>query len=446
MHNSGAIGSIYTVSGFTKQIKDLLEDTFPFVWITGEISNCFHSRAGHCYFSLKDDNALVKCVLFKGQKRNLKFDLENGMEVTAMARLTLYDPRGEYQLVFEHVQPKGAGALQAAFEQLKKKLSAEGLFDESHKKEIPSFPGKVSIITSPKGAAVRDIINVARRRLLACRLEIIPVKVQGDGADKEIVRAFHTANHLSRPLPDLIILARGGGSIEDLAAFNSEITARAIFDSTIPVITGVGHETDFTISDFTADLRAPTPSAAAELALPDKTVFEKRVAEQKSLLVQYIRNHTKNLKKRVEDLSSRLKSPKRRVDELQLRITDWQDRMENALKHTLSLKQQQADHLSGRLTAASPAKRISYHKQAVSGLHARLEHSINKEVSNRRAELKTLHAGLESLNPMAVLQRGYSITRRQSDKRILYDPQSVDNGERIETVLAKGDLISKVEK
>ncbi|MCF8045059.1 MAG: exodeoxyribonuclease VII large subunit [Desulfarculaceae bacterium] len=446
MNRGGTAGFIYTVSGFTKEIKGLLEERFPFVWITGEISNCFHSSAGHCYFSLKDDNSLIKCVLFKGQKRNLEFDLENGMEVTAMARLTLYEPRGDYQLVFEHVQPKGAGALQAAFEQLKKRLSAEGLFEERHKKEIPSFPGKVCIITSPKGAAVRDIINVARRRLLACRLEIIPVKVQGDGADKEIARAFHTANHLSRPIPDIIILARGGGSIEDLAAFNSEITARAVFDSNIPVITGVGHETDFTIADFTADLRAPTPSAAAELALPDKAVFEKRVYEQKSLLVQYIRNHTKSLKKSVQDLSSRLKSPKNRVDELKLRITDRQDRMENALKNGLHLKRQQADHLSGRLMAGSPGKLAAYRRQSVNGLHARLERSITKEVADRRAEFKTLHAGLESLNPMAVLQRGYSITRRQSDKRILYDPQAVENGERIETVLAKGDLISKVEK
>ena len=446
MHKSGTAGSIYTVSRFTREIKDLLEENFPFVWITGEISNCFNSSAGHCYFSLKDDNALIKCVLFKGQKRNLEFELENGMEVTAMARLTLYEPRGDYQLVFEYVQPKGAGALQAAFEQLKKKLSDEGFFDERHKKKIPSFPRKVGIITSPKGAAVRDIINVARRRLLACRLEIIPVKVQGDGADSEIARAIRTANHLSRPLPDIIILARGGGSIEDLAAFNSEITARAIFDSNIPVITGVGHETDFTIADFTADLRAPTPSAAAELALPDKAVFEKRVYEQKSLLVQYIRNHTKNMKKTLQDLSSRLKSPKRRVDELRIRITDRQDRMENALKNGLYLKRQQAEHFSGRLMAESPGKRIVYHRQSVNGLHARLERSINKEVSNRRAELKTFHAGLESLNPMAVLQRGYSITRRQSDRRILYDPQDVENGERIETVLAKGDLISKVEK
>ena len=446
MHKDGTVGSIYTVSGFTKEIKDLLEENFPFVWITGEISNCFHSSAGHCYFSLKDDNALIKCVLFKGQKRNLEFDLENGMEVTAMARLTLYEPRGDYQLVFEYVRPKGAGALQAAFEQLKKKLSAEGVFDERHKKEIPSFPGKVVIITSPKGAAVRDIINVARRRLLACRLEIIPVKVQGDGADRQIAGAFHTANHLSRPLPDVIILARGGGSIEDLAAFNSEITARAIFDSNIPVITGVGHETDFTIADFTADLRAPTPSAAAELALPDKAVFEKRVVEQKTLLIQYIRNHTKNLKKAVADLSSRLKSPKKRADELQLRIADRQDRMENALKNRLYLKRQKADHISARLMAETPGKRIAYHRQAVKELHAQLERRITGEAGKRRAELKTLHAGLESLNPMAVLQRGYSITRRRSDRRILYDPEDVENGEQIETVLAKGEFISKVEK
>lgn len=446
MHKESMSGGLYTVSGFTRKIKDLLEEKFPFVWITGEISNCFNSSAGHCYFSLKDDNALIKCVMFKTQKRNLEFSLENGMEVTAMARLTLYEPRGDYQLVFEHVQPKGAGALQAAFEQLKKKLSAEGLFDKQYKKKLPKLPGKVCIVTSAKGAAVRDIINVANRRLLACPLEIIPVNVQGEGADSQIVRALHAANHLSSPLPDIIILARGGGSMEDLSAFNSENTARAVFDSKIPVVTGIGHETDFTISDFVADLRAPTPSAAAELALPDKTVFQNRIHDHRNLLVQYARNYTKNRRSLVNDLTSRLKSPKRRAGELKMRITDYQDRLETALKNVLHLNRRSADYLSGRLLACNPEKMITYRKQSVTGLESRLEKGIARELADRRAALKTLHAGLESLNPMAVLQRGYSITRRYPDKRIVFDGQTVENGEKIETILAKGGFISKVEK
>ena len=253
---------IYTVSKLTKEIKSLLEETYPFIWITGEISNYAVPGSGHSYFTLKDHNAVISCVMFKNQKLRLKFDLENGLKIFGMARLSLYEPRGSYQLIFEHLEPGGAGSSQIAFEQLKQKLSAQGLFDDKFKKPIPFLPLQISVITSGTGAAVRDIVNIAQRRFPNYPFEIISVKVQGEKSEDEICNAisFVNQNDRSKNKSGLIILARGGGSLEDLAVFNSEAIANAIFESDIPVITGIGHETDFTIADFTADLRADRKS------------------------------------------------------------------------------------------------------------------------------------------------------------------------------------------
>ncbi|MCP4022149.1 MAG: exodeoxyribonuclease VII large subunit, partial [Desulfobacteraceae bacterium] len=274
MSNTG-IRQIYSVSILTKEIKSLLEDKYPFVWIMGEISNFACPASGHSYFSLKDENAVINCVMFRNQKLSLKFEPENGMTIVGLARLSLYEPRGSYQLIFEHMEPEGVGANQVAFEQLKRKLEQEGLFKPEHKKLIPFLPSVINVITSATGAAVKDIINISKRRFANCRLEIVPVQVQGEGAELQICQAIDMVNEHKRS--DVIILARGGGSMEDLTAFNSENVARAIFNSRIPVITGIGHETDFTIADFVSDLRAPTPSAAAELALPDKSILNKQI-------------------------------------------------------------------------------------------------------------------------------------------------------------------------
>ncbi len=266
---------IYTVSDFTKELKTLFEEMYSFIWITGEISNLIIPRSGHVYFSLKDSHCIISCVMFRTQNKRLKFNFENGMQITGMARLSIYEPRGSYQLIFEYVELKGAGSSQTAFEQLKKNLFNKGFFDEKNKKPIPSLPSKISIITSPTGAVVKDIINISQRRFENIFLEIVPVKVQGKDAEYEIVKAFENVNMFSKS--DVIILARGGGSLEDLSAFNSEKVAMAVYASKIPVISGIGHETDYTICDFTADLRAPTPSAAAELAVPEKKDLKKNI-------------------------------------------------------------------------------------------------------------------------------------------------------------------------
>jgi len=266
--------NIYTVSQLNSDIKLLLEDSFPFIWISGEISNCKMPGSGHLYFTLKDENSQINCVMFRGQNQNLTFDLEGGLSITGLGRISLYEPRGTYQVIFEYLEPKGIGALQIAFEQLKDRLSSEGLFDSKYKKPLPFLPKKISLITSPTGAVVHDILKIISRRFPNLFIEIVPVKVQGDNSDKEIVQALELLNTINDS--DVIIMARGGGSLEDLNAFNSENVARAVFSVKIPIVSAIGHETDFTISDFVADLRAPTPSAAAELVVPSKDELKRR--------------------------------------------------------------------------------------------------------------------------------------------------------------------------
>ena len=390
---------IFTVSNFTKKIKLLLEETHPFIWITGEISNSFTPSSNHSYFSLKDDSAVISCVIFAGQKKKINFELENGLKITGMARLTIYEPKGTYQLIFEHIEPMGAGALQVSFEQLKKKLSSLGLFDDKFKKQIPFLSSKISIITSPTSAAIQDIINIFKRRFINCPLEIVPVKVQGKTSDSEIVRAIKLVNKINTS--DLIIIARGGGSFEDLSSFNTEIVAKSIFNSDIPIITGIGHETDFTIADFVADLRAPTPSAAAELALPEKQYLKKKLHDLNFNLYRNIKKQILYLREKVFVLNSRLKSPKRIIDDMRIKLDEYTLRLNNVIKNSITIK-----------------------KLQINGIHERLE----------------------ALNPSAVLKRGYSITRTYPQKKIIIDSATIKNNDILETILFKGNIISRVEK
>lgn len=393
------IGHIYTVSKLTRDIKSLLEETFPFIWITGEISNYAVPGSGHSYFTLKDQQAAISAVMFKNQKRNLKFEPENGMKIMGLARLSLYEPRGSYQIIFEHLEPEGTGSIQVAFEQLKKKLYDKGLFDEKHKKPIPFLPSKISIITSSTGAAVRDIINVAQRRFSNCQLDIIPVKVQGDGSENDICDAIHLVNQYHDS--DLIILARGGGSLEDLSAFNSELVATEIFNSDIPIITGVGHETDYTIADFVADLRAPTPSAAAELALPNKKKLIQKIADLQKTLNTSLQKKLLLFHQKVLYLTSRLKSPEIIIYDLRFRLEDYGSRLTVMMKHYMQLMK--IKHLN-------------------------------------------FDAKLHALNPKSILKRGYCIARFVSDKKVITDSRNVKKNNLIEIILSKGQLITKVEK
>lgn len=394
---------IYTVSKLTKEIKSLLEDTYPFIWVTGEISNYAVPGSGHSYFTLKDHNAVISCVMFKNQKLRLKFDLENGLKIFGMARLSLYEPRGSYQLIFEHLEPGGAGSSQIAFEQLKQKLSAQGLFDDKYKKPIPFLPLQISVITSGTGAAVRDIVNIAQRRFPNYPLEVISVKVQGEKSEDEICNAINFVNQNDRSdnKSDLIILARGGGSLEDLAVFNSEAIANAIFESDIPVITGIGHETDFTIADFTADLRAPTPSAAAELALPDKKALLQEVTVLKNNLHTSFKKMSIKWQERIFDLRSRLKTPQTIIYDNRFRLEDYESRLNNIIRQYIQKNRDRFFYLSDKLN---------------------------------------------SLNPESILKRGYSIARFVSDKKVIINSNKVKQNDRIEVILSRGNLITKVEE
>src|SRR5271168_3270291 len=293
---------VWKVSELTERIRDLLEGAFADVWVEGEVSNCHAAQSGHLYFTLKDPRAQIRCVCFRDQVRALKFRPEDGLHVTVRGGISVYDVRGEYQIYVTNIEPVGLGALQLAFEQLKKKLSEEGLFDEAHKKPLPALPRCIGVVTSPTGAAIRDILRVLKRRFPNVHVQLYPVKVQGEGAAGEIVQALRYFNRVKTV--DVLILARGGGSLEDLWTFNEEVVARAIFASEIAVISGVGHETDFTIADFVADLRAPTPSAAAEIVVRSKQEFERHIAEHSRHLVQQMRYHFSQWRHRVRDLQT----------------------------------------------------------------------------------------------------------------------------------------------
>ncbi len=442
-------GQLYTVSKLTREIKSLLEETYPFVWVTGEISNYAVPASGHSYFSLKDQQAVINAVMFKNQKRTLKFKPENGMKINGLARLTLYEPRGAYQLIFEHLEPEGAGSMQVAFEQLKKKLSDKGFFDDKYKKSIPFLPSKISVITSGTGAAVKDIITVAQRRFLNCHLEILPVKVQGDGSENEIRDAISLVNQhqsMDHKMSDVIILARGGGSLEDLAAFNSETVANAVFSSDIPIITGVGHETDYTIADFVADLRAPTPSAAAEMALPDKTNLVQTVLKLQENLTLSIKKKILAHHQMVSYLISRLKSPKTIVYDFRFKLEDYESRLINMMTQYVHYKKEKLHWLSDSLHSRQPLKKISDHRRQVKILSNALTQNFQKKIQQIKTHHLELTSKLQALNPKSVLDRGYSISRFVSDKKLITNSSDVKKNDQIEVILSKGRLITRVEK
>ena len=438
---------IYTVSELTSELKTLLEESFPFVWISGEISNLSTPVSGHFYFTLKDENAQIRAVMFRGQNKKLKFILEDGLSIIGLGRINLYEPRGNYQIIFEYIEPKGIGALQLGFEKLKKRLSEEGLFDDKYKSPLPFLPNKICIITSPTGAVIHDIIDIIHRRFYNIPIEIIPVKVQGDGAVQEIVSAFDIINKLAESDggAEVVILARGGGSIEDLAAFNSEEVARAIFASKIPVISAVGHETDYTISDFVADLRAPTPSAAAELVVPLKNELKNRCDEMFKNLIARIYNNIDKLNSSLNELNNRLVDPRKNIQDFRLRIDDYINRLLKSLYNIIDKRRSQLIWMSRSLYANSPYKYIDNLNVTLKRLNDNLLSSIDIYIQNRRSMTIVLASRLNDLSPVAILDRGYSITRTIPDAVVVRDPKTVKSGQELEVMVAKGSLICRVE-
>ena len=389
---------ILTVTQCTVQIKDLLEGSFPDVWVEGEISNLSIPQSGHAYFTLKDERSQIRAVLFRSSQRFLKFTLQHGMQVICRGRVSVYEPRGEYQLILEYVEPKGVGALQLAFEQRKAKLEKEGLFDRKRKRPLPLLPRRIGIITSPTGAAIRDMLRVIERRHPRVHILLYPVPVQGADAAPLIVEAIRYFN-LQKNV-EVMIVGRGGGSLEDLWAFNEESVARAIAASAVPVISAVGHETDYTIADFAADLRAPTPSAAAEMVVESEALFRERISALEAGLVRGIRA-------RMDSIRSILR--------------------ENA-----------------RLLA-DPRGMFGQYSQRIDELAARLARGLRQALRRDRAVLASLAAGLDHLNPLSILSRGYSITKKLPAGTILKDAGEVRSGDLLSTRLRSGEVLSRVE-
>ncbi len=433
---------IYTVTRLTADIKALLEERFPFIWVTGEISNFRIPGSRHYYFTLKDASAQIGAVMFRGQNRNLRFLPEDGMTVTGLGRLGLYEPRGVYQIIFEYLEPSGLGALQAAYEQLKGRLAEEGLFDDVHKKPIPFLPRTIGLITSRTGAVVHDILTVLNRRFADLCVEIFPVKVQGEGAAEEIVRAVESLNRRNRA--DVAILARGGGSLEDLAAFNSEGVARAVFASRIPIISAVGHETDVTIADFVADCRAPTPSAAAELAAPVKTELIRTCDGLTAALGTRLRRRVAEQRRRLDDLLKRLIHPRRRLADLLLRVDDLTARLHRGMDGNLRRRRERLAWRRERLLAGHPAGQIRHMKERLLDRRRELSIHLRGYLAHRRSCLQDLTTRLAGLDPTAILGRGYSITRTLPEGTVVRDAEAVDTGGRLHLTLARGALVCRV--
>ncbi|WP_373499467.1 exodeoxyribonuclease VII large subunit [Desulfococcus sp.] len=436
---------IYTVSELTIEIKTLLEEHYPFFWISGEVSNFHVPASRHFYFTLKDDKAQISGIMFRGQNRNLKFMPEDGMNVIGLGRLSVYEPRGNYQIIFEYLEPRGVGELQIAFEQLKARLAAEGLFDDVHKQPIPFLPRNIGVVTSGTGAVVHDIIKVAHRRFPGVGIYIVPVKVQGVGAEDEIARAIALLNRIEKDV-DTIILARGGGSLEDFQAFNSETVARAVFASKVPVISGVGHETDFTIADMAADLRAPTPSAAAEIAVPLKSELVARNMDLAGKLLRWTLRHVAQKMERLMEASRRLVHPRRRVGDLWMRLEELSGRLGARCREKLRREKERLVWQRHRLGVSAPIHHLPSLDQALKTLRTGLDASIRRHLEGGRIRGAELCNRLGALNPMAVLERGYSITQTVPAGEIVRSADAVAIGGLVNVRLAKGVLRCRVEE
>jgi len=435
---------VYTVTEITRSIKFSLETEFPLVWIEGEISNLRIPSSGHMYLTIKDEESQIKVVMFRSGKSQLKFEPKDGDQVIVKGKITVYEPRGEYQIVIDYMEPKGIGALQLAFQQLKEKLSREGLFDDELKKTLPLLPQKIGIVTSPTGAAIRDILNIIDRRFPNLHVLIAPVKVQGEGAAQEIAAAVKDLNKIKDV--DAIIVGRGGGSIEDLWAFNEEVVARAIFESKIPVVSAVGHEIDFTISDFVSDLRAPTPSAAAELVVRDKNILFKNIATLYKRLLGNIRGTLNESKTELKNLVSRkvLQDPLTPIHERQQRLDEITLRMERAIKSFLQIQKEKNRTNKKHLFLLNPLNKIKQHKVLLREAEKKINSQMNFTLNISRNTLNAAMKRLNSVSPLSVLERGYAICRTHPDGKVLKDSGKVSTGDLVKVQLSKGKLLCNV--
>lgn len=435
---------IFSVSEITSAIRGLLETHYPFIQVSGEISNLRKPHSGHLYFTLKDDKAQIKAVLFLPQQRYLGQTLRDGQQVICSGRISVYEPRGDYQLIVDTVDFHGTGLLRIAFEQLKQKLHAEGLFDRSHKKELPAVPEHLTLVTSPSGAAVHDFIQVARKRFPATAISVYPVRVQGDGAADEIVRAIETINE--RIDTELIVLCRGGGSLEDLQPFNEERTARAVFNSRLPVVSAVGHEIDFTIVDFTADLRAPTPSSAAELILPDGDELRYRLHQLRKRMARGMKNGLEQRAARLTYHRKVISDVRRPLENLAIKLDYQTEKMEWAINEFIRDYLGRLERYFTRLQRSDPRNDLAAKQQKISALHHRITMAARNQLESNEKKLLNLTGLLDAFSPLATLARGYAIARKEQTGEIIRDSEQVRQGDGLELLLHKGALRCEVTK
>ena len=456
---AGLNRQIISVSQLNRDVRGLLESEFPILYVEGEISNFARPSSGHWYFTLKDDKAQIRCAMFRNRNHLVKFQPRNGQQVIVRGRISLYEGRGEFQMIAEFLEDSGDGALRLAFDKLRNSLQAEGLFDESRKKPVPEVPNHIAIITSPSGAAIQDVLTVMKRRFPAVHISILPVQVQGEGSVPQIVKALEFANHYEADPFDLILLTRGGGSLEDLWSFNTEPVARAVAASHLPVVCAVGHESDVSIADFVADLRAATPSAAAELMTPDGEVWADRFESLQHRLVQSLAQQMADHRREIDHLTRRLRHPAQHLSNLSQRLDDLERRlishgsrliedqnltaiyrrMQLAIRATLAASRSRLESVK----LASPTARLNISQGQLSNLTDRL---VTVEAASRReqsARLGNIAAKLDALSPLATLQRGFSIVA-DAEGHILTSTDAIEPGDQIRARLSKGSLVAQV--
>ncbi|MEO1889248.1 MAG: exodeoxyribonuclease VII large subunit [Cycloclasticus sp.] len=443
MHDNN---SIYTVSQLCHETRLLLEGTFLTLTIEGEISNMSRPASGHIYFTLKDDKAQVQCAMFRSQVRKIGFKPDNGARILLKARVSLYEARGNFQLIGEHMEPAGEGLLQQQFEALKRKLLLEGLYDDALKQPLPELPKKIGIITSPSGAAVHDIITVLNNRFPALPVLIYPIAVQGDNAKHEVVAAIELAN--KRQDCDVLILARGGGSLEDLWAFNEEVVAQAIHQSVIPIVSAIGHEVDFSIADFVADFRAATPSAAAELVSPDQQQWLSHFNYLAKQLSSQLNDKLTYKNRLLEQLQHRLKQahPGAQLHMHAQRLDDIQTRLLQTPKHHVQRQQLNLSKLSARLFNNNPSQRINALQKRLASSQQNLSLPLQRRLQQARIRFTDCNKGLETLSPLATLSRGYSIAKHVQDGSIVNSTKQLNLGDKITLQLTDGQLKTRVEE
>lgn len=436
--------TILSVSELNSEVNLLMSRSFPLLWVEGEISNLARPASGHLYFTLKDDRSQIRCALFRNRNLRISIKPENGMHIVVRGRVGLYEPRGDYQLIAEHMEDAGIGRLQRQFEELKQRLADQGLFDESHKQELPEHPRRIGIITSPSGAAIRDILQVLNRRSPQTPVLIYPVQVQGEKAATQIEMAIRKADADKRC--DVLILARGGGSIEDLWSFNDEQLARAIYYAKTPIVCGVGHEIDFTIADFVADIRAPTPSAAAELVAPEREQLLTSLMQIELWLKQRMQQIIAEKQQRLDWVLLRLNTqkPHNKIQQQFQRLDDLSNRLEQNLVIHINNSRNRLAHLLTRLEYQHPARRIGYEQEKIQSIQARLLRAIQHQLATSQNRFSLSAARLDSISPLKTLDRGYSITRDAQTDAVISSVRQAKPEQSIRIQLADGELSAEI--